>query len=53
MIKSKCFDFVRFNEELNICEDYLVFLELAYRNYEFKFIDKELCVYCIQKKIIQ
>ena len=50
MIKSKCFDFVRFNEELNICEDYLVFLELAYRNYEFKFIDKELCVYCIQKK---
>jgi glycosyltransferase involved in cell wall biosynthesis len=45
LFKKDCFNSVRFDVNYNICEDYLVWVELAYKNKIFDFIDIDACVY--------
>ena len=47
LFKKHCFNNIRFREDFKICEDYLCWLTIAYNNYNFKFLNKEYCVYNI------
>ena len=47
LFKKECFNNIKFDKKLKICEDYIVYLEMAKNNKVFHFLELEGCVYNI------